>query len=190
MSDQPTYQQGYINGYLEALLAFYNLRYKHANDYRNVEARFIQSPVSSDLRQAVLTGLIEFYSRSSSFQPEKATFLEESLDLKPLDIPFSALGSLLEPWLPNIEETLVAKEYGVPEDQLPRGERLTDYFLDFVLKEYAMPGRHYRYWLAVFPDALMKTFSYCTDEMFTLVIENGKEMNLLHFVRKARIKNG
>lgn len=187
MNHQSTYQQGYINGYLEGLLAFYNLRYKHANDYRNVEARFIQAPVSTDLNQALLTALTDLYKRSTSFHQEKAILFGESLELKPLRIPFAELGPLLEPWLPNTEETLIAKQYGVPDDQLPSGERLTDNFLSFVLKEYGMPGRQYRFWQAVFPNVLMKTLSYCTDEMFTLVIEDGKEMNVLHFARKARI---
>ncbi|PZR23591.1 MAG: hypothetical protein DI535_23735 [Citrobacter freundii] len=188
MNHQSTYQQGYINGYLEGLLAFYNLRYKHANDYRNLEARFIQSPLSVELNQAVLTALTDLYKRSTSFQREKAMVFGGSLELKPLHIPFADLGLLLEPWLPNIEETLIAKQYGVPDDQFPSGERLTDNFLAFVLKEYGMPGRQYRFWQAVFPNALMKSFSYCADEMFTLVIENGKEMNMLHFVLKAQIQ--
>lgn len=185
MSHQPTYQQGYINGYLESLLAFYNLRYKHANDYRSLEARFIQLQAAKDLRQDVFKGLANYYKRSSSFQMDKAVLFSDSLDLNELNISYHELGKLLEPWLPNDEEKILAREYNVPDDQLPEGERLVDYFLDFVLKDYGLTTGEYRYWEAVFPPALMKTFSYCTDEMFTLVIENGKQVNVLHFARRV-----
>jgi hypothetical protein len=185
MSHQPTYQQGYINGYLESLLTFYNLRYKHANDYRHLESRFIQLPASADLAQDVFHGLAGYYKRSSAFQLDKALLFSDSLELKQLNIVFNELGKLLEPWLPNEEEKILAREYHVPDDQLPEGERLIDYFLDFVLKDYGLGTGEYRLWKAVVPTTLMKTFSYCTDEMFTLVIENGRHVNILHFGRRV-----
>lgn len=185
MNHHLTYQQGYINGYLEGLLAFYNLRYKHPNDYRSLEARFIQVPASEDLKEDVFKGLADYYKRSSSFQMDKAVLFSDSLELKALDSSCRELGKLLGLWLPNDEERLVAREYKVPDDQFPEGERLADYFLDFVLKDYGFITGEYRYWEIIFPSALMKTFSYSTDDMFTLVIENGREVNVLHFARRA-----
>lgn len=185
MNHQPTYQQGYINGYLEGLLAFYNLRYKHANNYRNLEAHFMQSSATGDLAVDIVNGLTGHYSRSGNVPAESLPISGERPELKPLTCSFPELAKLLEPWLPNEEERVIAREYKVPPDQLPAGASLADYFLDFVLRDYGLQAGEYRYWLAICPAPLMKAFSYCSDDMFTLVLENGKEVNILHFVRKV-----
>ena len=182
MNIQKDYQLGYINGYLTALLEFYNLRFKRKNDLRLTHAFFIQADATGDLAEDVVNSVVEFHNRLHPIESVNHQQLKENLQLNPLQVSLQELGAKLEPWLPAQEQREIVR-YHQATDFSPAFDGLVENVLEYVIRDYGLPGDNYKYWEADIT-GIVKLFFASVDKVQTIVFENGKCVCVLHFVRE------